>query len=208
MKNFGYNINVDKNSNCIVGHSEVDCSHIRPGSLINIHNDNHFYTIASTEPLSFISEFISEGRNLIINGNYENYFLLDDILTLSYKEYELLTIKEVTNRGANYQVGDTLSLNGGVLSINILDNIFENSLHMRMYGSGLASMTYVAEGRFDLFFNLETNPWDILPGALIITEAGGMVTDINGNEIDINSNSVLATNGKIHSKMLKLLENK
>ncbi len=93
-------------------------------------------------------------------------------------------------------------------TIKILDNIFENSLHMRMFGSSLASMTYVAEGKFDVFFNLQTSSWDILPGALIITEAGGMVTDISGKEVDYNSNSVLATNGKVHDQMLKLLSNK
>ena len=93
-------------------------------------------------------------------------------------------------------------------TIKILDNIFENSLHMRIFGSSLASMTYIAEGKFDVFFNLQTSSWDILPGALIITEAGGMVTDINGNEVDYNSNSVLATNGKVHSQMIELLKGK
>ena len=93
-------------------------------------------------------------------------------------------------------------------TISILDNIFENSLHMRMFGSSLAAMTYIAEGKFDVFFNLQTSSWDILPGALIIEESGGKVTDINGGEIDYNSKSVLATNGRVHEQMLKLLKDK
>jgi len=88
-----------------------------------------------------------------------------------------------------------------------LNSIFENIMHMRMYGSGLASMSYVAHGRFNIFFNIVTYPWDILPGVLLVEEAGGTVTDIQGNAINEKSTSVLATNGKVHQKMLKLLKN-
>jgi len=45
-------------------------------------------------------------------------------------------------------------------------------------------------GVLDAFFSVDkTNPWDILPGALFVQEAGGTVTDIKGNKIGINSSS-------------------
>jgi myo-inositol-1(or 4)-monophosphatase len=91
-------------------------------------------------------------------------------------------------------------------TILALDSIFKKTLHMRMFGSGLAAMSYVASGKFDVFFNVQTYPWDILPGALLIQEAGGLVTDIEGNEITTESTSILATNGKVHDQMLHLLE--
>ena len=93
-----------------------------------------------------------------------------------------------------------------VRTIIALDSIFNKTLHMRMFGSGLAAMTYVASGKFDVFFNISTHPWDILPGALIVEEAGGVVTDIQGKKINADSKSVLATNGKVHADMLKLLQ--
>src|SRR5688572_17810907 len=92
-------------------------------------------------------------------------------------------------------------------TILALENIFNHTMHMRMFGSGLAAMTYIAAGTFDVFFNVKTNPWDILPGALLIQEAGGVATDIQGQKITYESTSVLATNGKVHHKMLKLLKN-
>jgi len=122
MKNFGYNINVDKNSNVVIGHSEVDHSSVRINSLINIGGDSHFYTVGAIEELNFIIDFIVEGATLIIDGNYENYFLLDDVLTISYKEYELLTILNIKNKGSNYKTGDTLSLDGGIMSKSVFDN--------------------------------------------------------------------------------------
>jgi len=91
-------------------------------------------------------------------------------------------------------------------TILALESIFQKTLHMRMFGSGLTAMSYIASGKFDVFFNVKTYPWDILPGALLVSEAGGVVTDINGNKITNQSTSVLATNGKVHSQMLKLLE--
>jgi len=91
-------------------------------------------------------------------------------------------------------------------TILALDSIFKKTLHMRMFGSGLAAMSYVASGKFDVFFNVKTYPWDILPGALLVQEAGGVVTDIEGNKITTESMSVLATNGKVHDQMLQLLK--
>lgn len=91
-------------------------------------------------------------------------------------------------------------------TILALDSIFKKTLHMRIFGSGLAAMSYVASGKFDVYFNVKTYPWDILPGALLVQEAGGVVTDIEGNKITTESSSVLATNGKVHEQMLQLLK--
>ena len=60
--------------------------------------------------------------------------------------------------------------------------------------------------KFDAYFNISQNPWDILPGVLFVKEAGGEVTDINGEEIMYESTSLIATNGKIHDKLLDLLK--
>ena len=78
-------------------------------------------------------------------------------------------------------------------------------MQIRIFGSTFASMTYIAEGKFDVYFNVRQKPWDILSGALIVEEAGGTVTDIAGKEIWLGSSSLLATNGKIHKEMIKLL---
>ncbi|MFH1589313.1 MAG: inositol monophosphatase family protein [archaeon] len=91
-------------------------------------------------------------------------------------------------------------------TISVLDNIFCHSLHIRLYGSGLASLSYIAMGEFDVYFNVQTSIWDILPGSLLVTEAGGTVTDIEGNPLTLKSTSILATNGKVHKTMLKLLK--
>lgn len=92
-------------------------------------------------------------------------------------------------------------------TLSALGSIFRNILNIRVLGSGMAAATYIAEGRYDVFFNIDTHPWDILPCALLVKSAGGKVTDIEGREIDVESTSILATNGKVHNRMLKLLKN-
>jgi hypothetical protein len=77
--------------------------------------------------LNFITDFVIEDNKLKIEGNYEDYFIFDDIITISYKEYELLTILMVIKEGQGYKVNDILSLDGGVLSVNIIDNQSQNT---------------------------------------------------------------------------------
>ncbi len=127
--------------------------------------------------------------------------------------------KGATLNGQPMKVSDTDDLNNSVVMTHLsskkesrvrtivaLENIFTKSMQMRMFGSGLAAMCYIASGRFDVFFNIKTNPWDILPGVLLIEEAGGKVTDINGEKITEESTSIVASNGKVHDQILKLLE--
>ena len=91
--------------------------------------------------------------------------------------------------------------------MNVLEKVFEASMQVRMLGSSLAAVSYIASGKFDVSFNVQLSPWDILPGALLIEEAGGKVTDIKGGEITHESTSVVASNEKVHEQILKLLEN-
>ena len=53
-------------------------------------------------------------------------------------------------------------------------------------GSAALDLAYVAAGRFDGFFEFGLQPWDIAAGAIIIQEAGGMVTQIDGGPLKLS----------------------
>ena len=76
---------------------------------------------------------------------------------------------------------------------------------IRRLGSAAIDFCYVAKGVFDGFWEVYLNPWDICAGKLIVEEAGGNVTGFKGEEIDIYSKRILATNGRIHNRMMELL---
>jgi hypothetical protein len=122
MKNFTHSINVTHNSNYIISHSGCDWSPLRVNSLISIDNDMHFYTIGKVEELNLVVDFKVINGLLILNGNLDENFIIDDSVTLSYKEYELSAIKSIISSGQNYKVGDILSPEDGVASINVFDN--------------------------------------------------------------------------------------
>jgi len=77
---------------------------------------------------------------------------------------------------------------------------------VRRAGSAALDLAYTACGRFDGFWELKLNPWDIGAGVLLVAEAGGRVTDFSGGPVDLFRGEVLASNGIIHEKMQKVLK--
>jgi myo-inositol-1(or 4)-monophosphatase len=75
---------------------------------------------------------------------------------------------------------------------------------VRRAGSAALDLAYVACGRLDAFWEFKLNPWDTAAGILLITEAGGRVTDFAGNQFRLDSQEVLASNGLIHAELVGL----
>ena len=76
---------------------------------------------------------------------------------------------------------------------------------IRRLGSAALDLSYVAAGRFDGFWEVSLNPWDMAAGMLFVHEAGGKVTDFTGGPSSIYRKQILATNGVIHEAMLRVL---
>jgi myo-inositol-1(or 4)-monophosphatase len=79
---------------------------------------------------------------------------------------------------------------------------------VRRDGSAALNLSYVACGRFDGFWELKLNPWDVAAGSLIVREAGGIITDFEGGAYSIYSNQILASNGLVHEGMCGVLGGK
>ena len=74
---------------------------------------------------------------------------------------------------------------------------------VRRGGSAAIDLAYVACGRLDAFWEFGLKPWDLAAGALIVTEAGGLATDMKGDPHKIGSSHLLCTNGHVHSETLQ-----
>ena len=80
---------------------------------------------------------------------------------------------------------------------------------VRRLGSAALDLAYVAAGRFDGFWELSLNPWDVAAGGLICLEAGALVTNVAGEADFISSpQSVVATAPGIHVRVLEVLREK
>jgi len=82
----------------------------------------------------------------------------------------------------------------------------KRSLAIRRPGSAAIDLCYVAAGRFDGFWELNLQPWDMAAGVLVIREAGGKVTDFGGRPINIYGGETLASNGFLHEQMLQVIQ--
>ncbi len=77
---------------------------------------------------------------------------------------------------------------------------------IRRLGSAALDLCHVADGRFEAFWEQNLKPWDTAAGVLMVTEAGGRVSDFDGREYDRNGNAIVASNGNVHAPMLKMLQ--
>ena len=87
-----------------------------------------------------------------------------------------------------------------------LSKVLSNAQGVRRLGSAAMDLAYVASGRFDAFWEKGLKAWDVAAGALIVQEAGGKVTEFDGGKNYIFGNTILASNGKIHSKMINMIK--
>jgi myo-inositol-1(or 4)-monophosphatase len=84
--------------------------------------------------------------------------------------------------------------------------VLENAQSMRRYGSSALNLCYVADGRFDGYWSTSTKIWDIAAGALIVSEAGGTITDRQGGKFALDPpHFVAAATPPLHAELLQVL---
>jgi myo-inositol-1(or 4)-monophosphatase len=76
---------------------------------------------------------------------------------------------------------------------------------VRRLGSAAIDLCYVAAGRMDGFWERDLKPWDIAGGALLVSEAGGELTNFHGDPFSSRGRDVVASNGRIHPEMLAVI---
>lgn len=91
--------------------------------------------------------------------------------------------------------------------MRVFERFVKEGLPVRRLGSAAIDLCWVAAGRFDGFWEHNLNAWDSAAGALIVTEAGGKVTNFEGDPYSPYQRKVLATNGLIHTDLLHVINN-
>ena len=87
----------------------------------------------------------------------------------------------------------------------IFKDVMQHTAGLRRPGAASLDLAWTAAGRYDGFFETGLKPWDIAAGCLLITEAGGMVSDLNGSDGFLKSGHVCAGNPHIHPQLLQLI---
>jgi len=87
--------------------------------------------------------------------------------------------------------------------LTLFKNIFNRVSDIRRAGSAALDLAHVAAGRCDGFFEIALGPWDIAAGSLLVSEAGGAVTDFGGGHDYISTGNIVAASPSIHREMLR-----
>ena len=86
-----------------------------------------------------------------------------------------------------------------------LDNVLSQTRGIRRCGAASVDLCFVAKGAFDGYYEGGLKPWDVAGGALIVEEAGGVVSDISGNNYFFDKDVIIASNKGIFKKFIEVL---
>lgn len=86
-------------------------------------------------------------------------------------------------------------------------SILKKSRGIRRTGAATIDLCWVADGKFDGYYEIGLKPWDMAAAGLIVLEAGGRVTSMDGNDFHPYIPSVLASNGILHESLLNEFDN-
>ena len=90
--------------------------------------------------------------------------------------------------------------------LKVFKELFMHATGIRRGGSACLDLAYTAEGIFGGFFECSLSPWDVAAGALLVKEAGGVVTDFDGGNQYLKTGNIIAGSKGVHREMLKIIE--
>ncbi|XP_073125911.1 inositol monophosphatase 3-like [Henckelia pumila] len=130
----------------------------------------------------------------------EGAFLNGNPITVS-SQTELVKSLLATEAGTNR---DKFTLDA---TTNRINSLLFKVRSLRMSGSCALNLCGVACGRLDMFYEVGFGgPWDVAAGAVIVSEAGGLVFDPSGKEFDVTSRRVAASNSFLKDAFTEALQ--
>jgi myo-inositol-1(or 4)-monophosphatase len=90
--------------------------------------------------------------------------------------------------------------------LNMFKALFHQVTDVRRPGAVSLDLAYIAAGRLDGFWEMGLGEWDMAAGALIIQEAGGLVSDFVGSNNYLKTGNIIAGNPKVHKAILQTIQ--
>jgi myo-inositol-1(or 4)-monophosphatase len=152
-------------------------------------------------------------------GQLEHAVVLDPIRR---EEFTASRGRGAQVNGRRIRVSERKSLDGALIGTGIpfksrceihipayvqsLQAVAEKTAGVRRAGAAALDLAYVAAGRLDAFWEMALAPWDIAAGALLIREAGGLISDFNGGSGYMENGNIVCGNPKCFKGLLQLVQ--
>lgn len=151
-------------------------------------------------------------------GNLQHAVIIDPI---KREEFTASRGKGAMLNGRRMRVSTRKSLDGALIGTGIpfngyslqnigayaecLKEIASQTAGIRRPGSAALDLAYVAAGRFDGFWEMNLQEWDIAAGALLVKESGGMISDFSGGNGYLDSGNVVCAAPKVFKPLLQIV---
>jgi len=163
-------------------------------------------------PCYSISVALNKGHETILGVVYE--INQDECFTAHIETTSKLNQKEIKVTNTSH-LEDSLIATGFPYDdfsqqenyLKILGSLLTKTRGVRRFGSAAVDLAYTACGRFDAYYESNLNSWDVAAGALIVNQAGGMVSDFENKDNYIFGKQILAGNKHIHPQVLSEIKN-
>ena len=89
--------------------------------------------------------------------------------------------------------------------LKCMTNLLPITRDIRRLGAASLDLCYLAQGKFDAYYECNLKPWDVAAGILILQEAGGIVTNLQNEKYTFDNHTLVASNTLIHEALLEQL---
>jgi myo-inositol-1(or 4)-monophosphatase len=164
---------------------------------------------AQRYPLYSVSIAVERAGETVVGVVYAPY--MDELFVATKGGGATLNGAPIRVSGVTELIGGLLCtgfpyrLDGPTNNLTNWGNFVLRTQATRRDGAAALDICYVAAGRFDGFWELNLQPWDMAAGALIVQEAGGTISDPSGNPYRVDGHDIVASNGRLHTPMLDVL---
>ncbi len=124
----------------------------------------------------------------------------------AYKNGRKIKVSNCKNLGECMVSFDSGIKKAPLREVQILQEVAIHTFGLRMFGTSVRQLTYLAEGVLDGIVEFDDHPWDFAAGACIVTEAGGMITNLQGETLTHKDTGFFASNGKVHQQLRGIVQ--
>lgn len=153
------------------------------------------------------------------NGQIEHAVVLDPI---KREEFTASRGRGATLNDRRMRVSPRVGMDGAIIGTGVpfngfalkhideylacLKEVAGLTAGIRRPGSAALDLAYLAAGRYDGFWEMNLQPWDIAGGILLVKEAGGMMCDFKGGNAYLDSGNIIAATPKVFKPLLQVVE--
>lgn len=165
----------------------------------NFANHNPLFSVC----IALVHEGIPIGGTIYAPAIHELYFAEKGKgAFLNQNRIHVSNVKELSGSYLFYcEGGDTDRLR----TVRMLREVYSRVTDIRKLGSAGVETAWVAAGRGEAYFTTQIDPWDVAPGVLLVSEAGGKVTDFRGNPWVRKKSDLIFSNGAVHEDILEIV---